>query len=463
MMMRRSTIVFLLAIGQACASYHQTNRDFNLEFEQGQLQAALATLRNSNIKNSRNEFLYYVNGGLVLSMMGRYAESNDYLEKAYLLGEDFRTNYFLQAASYLTNPMITEYRGEDHEHLMLLYYKAINFLKEGRTEEALVECRRLNIRLQQLSDRYENPDRYREDAFVHMLMGIIYDMDRDYNNAFIAYRNSYEIYTSSYARLFQVAVPQQLKQDLLRTASLSGFTDELARFKAEFNVPHYVYQPDQNGQLIFFWHNGLSPIKSEWGINFIADTRNDFIYFSNEEMNFAFPFPLNNYSQEDRNALTALRVFRVAFPRFVERPEYFQSGQLIWNNQRTELEVCQNIQRIATHCLQQRMTLEFSKALIRVALKKAVEQQARKSDRVLGSVVGVVNALTERADVRSWQTLPHNIHIAKISLPPGRHQVRLELAGSRTDQQHDFTYEVQSGQTLFHTFTSLETNYPRYY
>lgn len=462
-MFRKGALVFLLAFVQACASYQQTSRDFNLEFEQGQLSAALETLRNSNIKNSRNEFLYYVNGGLVLSMMGRYGESNDYLEKAYLLGEDFRKNYFLEAASYLTNPMVTEYRGEDHEHLMLLYYKAINFLKEGRTEEALVECRRLNIRLQQLSDRYENPDRYREDAFVHMLMGIIYDIDRDYNNAFIAYRNSYEIYTSSYARLFQVAVPEQLKEDLLRTASLSGLTDEVVRLKEEFNLPGYVHAPDQNGQLIFFWHNGLSPIKSEWGINFVADTRNDFVYFSNEEMNFAFPFPINNYSQEDRNALTAMRVFRVAFPRFVERPEYFQSGQLIWNNQRTELEVCQNIQRIATHCLQQRMTLEFSKALIRVALKKALEQQARKSDRVLGSVLGVVNALTERADVRSWQTLPHNIHIAKISLPPGRHQVQLQLNGSRTDQQHDFTYEVKSGQTLFHTFTSLETNYPRYY
>jgi hypothetical protein len=136
---------------------------------------------------------------------------------------------------------------------------------------------------------------------------------------------------------------------------------------------------------------------------------------------------------------------------------------LLWNNQRTDLEVSQNIHRIATHCLQQRMTLEFSKALIRVALKKAAEQQARKSDRVLGSVIGVMNALTERADVRSWQTLPHNIHIAKLSLPPGRHQVQLQLTGNRTDQQHEFTYEIKSSQTLFHTFTSLETNYPRYY
>lgn len=449
---------------QACSSYQQSNRDFNAEFEQGQLPDALEILHSPTSRNSRNEFLYCVNAGLVLSMMGRYQESNEYLEKAYLMGEDFRRNYFLEAASYLTNPMVTEYRGEDHEHLMLLYYKAVNFLKERRTEEALVECRRMNIRLHQLSDRYEDPDRYREDAFVHLLMGIIYDMDRDYNNAFIAYRNAYEIYTGSYARLFQIPVPEQLKEDLLRTASLAGLDAELSRLSREFELPDAEYKPSPNGQLVFFWHNGLSPLKAEWGINFAADSRNEKIFFSNDDFRYAFEFPLTSYSQDDRNALGALRVFRVAFPRYVERPAYFQSAQLIWNTQKAELELCQDIHQIATHCLQQRMTLEFSKALIRVALKKAAEQQVRKSDRVLGSVVGVVNALTERADVRSWQTLPHNIHMAKLSLTPGRHRVQLQLLKSnRIDQQHEFTYEVKSGETLFHTFSSLESNNPRYY
>ena len=79
-------------------------------------------------------------------MMGRYEESNEYFEKGFLFGEDYRKNYLYEVASYLTNPMVTTYKGEDHEHLMLLYYKALNFLKLGKTEEALVECRRLNIR-----------------------------------------------------------------------------------------------------------------------------------------------------------------------------------------------------------------------------------------------------------------------------------------------------------------------------
>ena len=44
---------------------------------------------------------------------------------------------------------------------------------------ATLKDRRLNIRLQQLADRYESDDKYRKDAFIHTLMGIIYDADAE--------------------------------------------------------------------------------------------------------------------------------------------------------------------------------------------------------------------------------------------------------------------------------------------
>ncbi len=36
--------------------------------------------------------------------------------------------------------------------------------------------------------------RYQHDAFANNLIGLIYDASGDYNNAFIAYRNAYDIY-----------------------------------------------------------------------------------------------------------------------------------------------------------------------------------------------------------------------------------------------------------------------------
>src|SRR6267154_6321424 len=150
-------------------------------------------------------------------MMGRYEESNQFFEKAFLFGEDYRTNYMNEVASYLTNPNFTSYKGEDHEHLMLLYYKALNYLKMNNTEDALVEIRRLNIRLQQLTDRYHSQDKYDHDAFSNVLMGITYEVDKDYNNAFIAYRNALNIYQDDYQSMFGVYAPDQLKEDLLRS------------------------------------------------------------------------------------------------------------------------------------------------------------------------------------------------------------------------------------------------------
>lgn len=457
-------ILLITFLATSCANYYQANYSFNQEFERGNLNSALATLQaKSSEANGKREFLFNVNNGLVLSMLGRYAESNEYFEKAFLFGEDYRLNYLNEAASYLTNPMITTYKGEDHEHLMLLYYKALNFLKMGKTEEALVECRRVNIRLQQLSDRYQNENKYQRDAFIHILMGVIYDTDKDYNNAFIAYRNALEIYQNDYKRLFGFSAPEQLKKDILRTSWLSGFTDEFNQYKNEFEMPEYEYIAPEGGELVFFWHNGLSPVKAEWGINFMVDRRGNMVYFYNRELGLTFPFPLEGYDEREKNGLASLEFFRVALPRYVERPCYYSEATLTLQGNSIQLQLLEDVNKIAFKSLQQRMDLELSKALIRVALKKVAEHQVKQEDKTLGSVLGMINAITEKADTRNWQTLPHSIYYTRIPLNVGQNVVKLNLKGPRGDySEQEFTYQANKGQILFHTFSSLESGYPNY-
>jgi hypothetical protein len=460
----RFKMLFLTGLLSSCATYYQSNHTFNQEFESGNLNSALSELQaKSSEASGRREFLFDVNNGLVLSMLGRYEESNEYFEKAFLFGEDYRKNYLNEAASYLANPMITTYRGEDHEHLMLLYYKAINYLKLGNTEAALVECRRLNIRLQQLSDRYENDSKYQRDAFVHVLMGLIYDSDHDYNNAFIAYRNALQIYQNDYQQMFQLTVPDQLKLDILRTAWLSGFKDEFDQYKTEFDLPEYAYEPTEGGELIFFWHNGLSPVKAEWGINFMVSRSGNIVYFYNRELNLTFPFPLDGYNEKDKNGLASLELFRVALPRYVERPTYYTGATLSCMDSDFELQLLEDVNKIAFKSLNERMGLELSKALIRVALKKVAEYQVKQEDKTLGSVLGLINAITEKADTRNWQTLPHSIYYARVPLQTGQNKVTLHLSGPGGDSHsQEFNYEIKKGQVLFHTFSSLESGYPNY-
>jgi len=457
-------IFLALLVLQSCATYYQANFTFNQEFENGDLNKALATLRkHSSEANGRREFLYDANNGLVLSLMGRYDESNDYFEKAFLFGEDYRVNYLNEAASYLTNPNVTSYKGEDHEHLMLLYYKALNYLKLQKTDEALVECRRLNTRLEQLSDRYHSDTKYRHDGFINLLMGIVYETDADYNNAFIAYRNAFDIYAGDFQKLFGLQAPAQLKEDLLRTAYLSGLTDELEKYKSLFGRHDYQYEKPAGGELVFFWHNGLDPVKVEWGVNFVVTNDGGWVTFSNTDLGFNFRFNIENYSENERNALKSLDIFRVAFPKYIERPVYYDHAVIETNDTMSSLQLAEDVNKIAFKCLQERMGHEFSKALIRVALKKVSEYELKKEDKALGTVLGMINAMTEKADTRNWQTLPHSIYYCRIPLAEGRNIVKLKLTNTQgTTTDHEFTYDVKKGQMLFHTFSSLESGYPSY-
>lgn len=451
------TLLLLLTVPMSCATYYHQHSDFNREFERGDLKTALETLKkHNNEAQSKSRFIYYNNNGLLLSILGQYQESNDNFEKAFLFGEDYRVNYFNEAASYFTNPMFTVYRGEDHEHLMLLYFKAINYLKMNKPEEALVECRRLNIRLNQLSDKYKAEKKFQRDAFIHTLMGIIYQSTKDYNNAFIAYRNAVEVYEQDYATIFSMSVPEQLKKDLLNTASWTGFNDEFERFREKFGMTEY--QPTQpDAELVFFWHNGLGPVKDEWSVNFVIDHAQDnVVLFKNDMLGVSFPYNLSD--EKEKTDLKSLEVFRVAFPRYNERPLYYNAATLQLDSTTYDLELAEDVNKVAFYSLKQRMFEEFSKGLLRAALKKAAEHGARKDDETLGAVIGLMNAITEKADTRNWQTLPHDIHYARVPLKEGQNDVKFTLQSpAQKNATYNFSYQATKGKTLFHTFSSLET------
>lgn len=470
--LRQGWLWVLCLITISCATYYQLNYEFNERYANGDLESA-SKLLDANKKQSKdkNRFLYFVNQGLIKAQLGAYEESNNWFEEAYLFGEDYRRSPAQVATSFLVNPNTLDYPGEDHEHLLLLYYKAINFLKLEDYESALVECRRLNNRLLELSDKYESENKYRRDAFVHNLMGIIYEASGDINNAFVAYRNSYEIYTEDYAKLFNLGPPDQLKHDLLRSAYLNGFLTELDMYERDFGI-QFNRSSLATQELVFFWHNGLGPVKSEWSINFsVVEGELGVISFVNEEFGFDFPFPINDDQQ--RSELTNLRFFRVAFPKYTERGVFFDQGSLSINDKNYSLEIAESINDVAFKVLNERMVKEFGQALMRVAIKKSIEQAIRGEQRGgdsegddsnegfregLSFIVGILNAATEKADTRNWQTLPHSIFYARAPLDTGHNKVILRVSSNQMGSKDDFVFafDAKKEETVFHTFHTLE-------
>lgn len=401
-------------------------------------------------KQKRNQLLYFLNKGTVLFMNNQPQESNKYFQQADYFIEDYQKNIGLKAASFLTNPSIQTYEGENFEKVMVHYYTTLNYLQQGLLDQALVECKRMQLKLDKITDYYKGKNKYKNDAFVHLLTGIVYDAQKDFNNAFIAYRNAYKIYNEEYATNLNTSVPQQLKEDLIRTALLTGFTEEARQYKNEFNLNHLTLENFKNtSSLVCFWNNGFGPIKDQWSINFsITQGANGWVNFVNHDLGLNFPF----YAGNDSKSINSLKVIRVAFPRYISREPVYENATLTIDSLgiQQKLELVQNIDKIAYVSLQDRMLKELSEALLRLAVKQVAAAQLRKENDALGSALSVVNAISEQADTRNWQTLPNTINYTRVTLPAGLHQTTFKVE----KDQLKFNTIVKPGQTTFKVLQS---------
>ena len=420
----------LLLILVSCLTYYERNLVFHQNFAAGNYAEADASLdHNKFIQKKRNQLLYYLDKGVTKQLMGEYAESNEFFELAYLYIEDFRQNYGIEALALVTNDMLRNYGGEDFEQIFLHYYKAINYMFMDQIDEALVEVRRINIKLNEINDKYKSEAKYKRDAFAHTLMGLLYEASGDENNAFIAYRNAYEIYSTDYKEFFAMSPPNQLKRDLLRTAYLNGFYEEVEFYEKEFKMKYeHVHQAPKD--LVFIWHNGLGPIKDEWSINFaVVRGAGGYVSFVNKELGLTFGFYTR--STDEYNSLGNLKVVRVAFPRYTSRQGTYSGGMLKLNGQEYRMERLEDFDAIAIKSLEDRMIRELSKTLLRQALKQAAEYAARQENEGLGAAVSILNAATEKADTRNWQTLPSKVYYARV--PITQDSAKIEFYTQRGD------------------------------
>ena len=461
MRLMKSTLVALsLLFFISCASYYQKNLQFHEHFVKNEIdQAAKALDKNKKAAQGKNRLLYFLQKGTVLQLMKKFDESNRFFENAYLYTEDYQKNYVTQAVSLLSNPMAVPYRGEDFEIVQIHYFKAMNYMMLKQYEEALVECRRINIKLNQTNDKYERrKNRYKTDAFALNLMGMIFEATKDYNDAFISYRNSYEAYEQVYKPFFGIEAPQQLKMDLLRTAYLNGFTEELNNYEKLFNLK-YLHKEREHGELILFWNNGLGPVKDEWSINFfIVKGKGGIITFVNEEYGLSFPFPVGSDSEASVK-FADLKFIRVAFPKYLERKPYYRTAALKLGDKSFNFELAQNINEIAIKTLEDRMIREFMTSLLRLALKQTSEQSLSKKNANLGSLLSIVNAISEKADTRNWQTLPYIISYARIPLQVGDNTIAMDFYSPRKSQTYPekLVFDGKKGETQFHLYYTLDS------
>ncbi len=445
-----------------CATFYQQTYAVQQKISAGEFEEADKLLEGNNKWAENNHrVLYYLNRGMVFFMLGEHEKSNEFFNLADYYVEEYRKNIAIEALVLISNPMKRPYLPEDFETIMIHYYKALNFIALKDFEGALVETRRINIRLQEINDQYKNnQNKYAHDAFAHNLMGIIYQASGDYNNAFIAYRNALEVYENDYQNLFNLSAPKQLKKDLLFTAQKMGFTNEVKYYEERFGISPAEIEAD-HGDLLYIWMNGFGPVKSEWGLtltNMGKDSGK--IFFANDELGISFPLVIANQPTNQQASLSDISIIRVAFPKYIERMPYYNNAQLIFNGKKYPLEIAQDINQIAFQSLNDRMLREIGNNLLRLGTKQMMEHLARKENSNLGALVSIANTITEKADTRNWQSLPYSLSYTRISLPEGEQELTLDQHRQNGQTTKiPVQVSIKAGETVFKVYHQLASHH----
>jgi hypothetical protein len=429
------TALALSAFLASCAPSTEFYRDVEANIAGGNYEAALVEVRaNEKAYGDKSSVLYKLDTGLLYHYAGMSDSSNRWLFAAEKeIEELFTKSITLAAASMLLNDNVLPYDGEDFEKVLVNVFLALNYAEQGEPDEALVEARKVDLKLREYAKQYEGKNTYQEDAFIRYLMGALYESRGEINDAFISYRMAYEAY-KVYAATYGTTAPSFLLNDLVRTATLMDFREEAASYTALGGAP-YARTGKKSGSILLVAYAGKGPIKQEERPTVsIADDKG------------------------------VLHTFQIALPKFVPRHQPGRRYELSVQPADSSLpvrattELAENVTAIARKSLEDRLGMVYLKSGGRALLKFLASEKlkadlARDGDNKLRNFFGslavdLAVGATERADLRCWRTLPAEFQITRVHMPPGEYTVRV----ASTDARYVLPEEkvrVAAGETAF--------------
>jgi len=325
-----------------------------------------------------------------------------------------------RAASLLTNDNAIPYMGESYERVFLHHFQAMNYLFDRDLEGALVEVRRANEEqslalrrhdkelaklekkkqqqrdqpasqekrflaefnnLNSISARVKNSF---QNAYTFYASGVIWELEGKDNDAYIDYKKALEIFPGN----------PYLRADVVRLGKSLGMREDLARFKKQFSVKKTPAVAN-GGELIVFYEQGFAPPKKEVRLS---------LYTHQGIQSIALP----TYTEQWR-ATPGLTIKDVSNNQILGK-----TSPIVF------------VQALATKALQEHLPRTLIRQVLRVVAK---HEAAKKVEENLGPAAqfaaSILNAVTERADLRSWLTLPNSAQIYRGTIAAGQRNIKV--------------------------------------
>lgn len=417
--MKRLLLLFLLIIPfVACQTYQTHVQEARHLIRDGKFKEAQERLKVLADNPSQDQLVYLLDYATALQISGQYSESNKYFQMADKLADiqDY-TSLSLESGSFLFGEELVQYKGEDFEIILINAMTAINYLNLGKLDEAMVEVRRLNEKLRRF--RLEAKRKFTDNALAIYLSAIIYEANKNWDDAAIAYEQVYQI-APHYS---------PLREDLIRSNMKAKRWDAVKKWKGLFSDVDEKkdWKDSKLGEVIIIYQQGWGPKK---------DFRHD---------NFRYPAMYPIWSQK-------LSIQ----PQLLNTNESNQNSKASLDN--IELngsrfrgdETLFSVEKIAIASLQDQYASLIARRIGGAVVKEVVAHQIRQKNELMGDLALIAMYASDRADLRQWSTLPREFKIYRKDVPPGDYQLQIDSGESLQ------SIKVLPGSKVFINYRTLK-------
>jgi len=435
MFKRLSSISFYLVVGfvfSSCSSmqfqdlfsgYAKQMKAVRQAQQIGDFTQAQALLKNRH-KGDNSYALTLLERARLQYLLGDWQKSQHDFSLVYQSLEEERKKAKLQISKGLkqvgaivSNDNAIAYEIPTYEQSMMHSYQALNYMNLGDLEGALVEIRRANLVQEQalknnqnlvddaeskfnnnaLESAYPSMDLMIGDlkngfqnAYTFYLSGLMYEATGQENDAYIDYKKALEIYPDN----------RYVQQDVLRLAAKLGMSDDLAHFTKLYGESKNIEEKNV-GQVVLLIEQGMIKAKDDLSIHL------PIFYFYDDARYFSFSLP----------------VYR-------DETSVYQQAKLMFKSNEYQGEEIVKLQSLASKYLSDKLPELVARQAVRVIAKEQLRKKMTKEGGDIGNILAnLYNIASEQADTRSWLTLPSNVQLMRVTLPVGKQQVSLTIAG----------------------------------
>jgi hypothetical protein len=426
-----------------------------------------------------DEMLHALYHGVLAYHAGQYAEAARALDiAAYIADERMTLSLSRAALSFVTSDLALHYEPSRTERLMIPYYAALARLHLGDTGGAAVEARRLSMLLQRFDDERTAIDPALR-ATLRYVAGAIFDTNGD---ADVAYRNAaaldsllppYRSATGSGAvlvvleqgfvahRVEQALAVMLLPEEVHAIVHGGGEDRALASALVAARILEYAagmtaYPGNGGGARARFGtlhvpapHDTPLPSTRTTTVCTAVQPVSGYVSDVNGDTAAAIPrrpqaVRTSTARREQECVQKTEDIEELPYLLKVAWPIYRDShraapAQLLVGSDAAAFSRAADISRGVTADFDAERALLTARTIARgtakLALTKGAERKLEEKNEVAGRLLGllgnVTNVLTERADTRSWHLLPAAISVVRVELPPGDHELHVEVGGRR--------------------------------